>query len=411
MEWIVIFNYAAWFVFVFIGVVWILVMLQNNSNVSQSRKPLRFPKVSVLIPAFNEEETIGKTIQSVLDIEYPEGKKEVIVINDSSTDKTREIVESFGDKVRLLNNKKNRGKAYSLNRAIKISRGEFIACIDADSVVEGNILNKMVGYFEDEEIACVTPALKVWKSPSVIEKIQYAEYLLNVFLRKMLAFMDSIHVTPGVFSIYRKSVLEEAGGFDVGNLTEDMEIALKIHELGYKIENDFNAVSYTICPTKWGELFRQRIRWYRGALNNTVKYKHMIFNRKYGNLGVFFLPVNFIAIFAIISVFFLTGYNLVNLTMNSAWKLSLIGWDMGVLMKNFDVYIFLSNLVTTPVIIGVLGLIIGTFIMYKSFNLNKTSIRENKPGCFVFLLVYPFIMMAFWSLALIHEMLRLQKKW
>ena len=269
MHWVNIVNYIAWYIFVFISVVWIIVMLQNRGKYS-GKGARKFPSVSVLIPAFNEEKTIGKTIKSVLALKYPKRLYEIIVINDGSTDGTERIVRRLQKrgKIKLISNKRNRGKAYSLNRGIRVSRGELIACLDADSVVRPDILEKTVGYFKDESIGVVTPALKVWRPRNFLEKIQYAEYLLNIFLRKALAFIDSIHVTPGVFSVYRKDVLKMAGGFEEGNLTEDMEIALKIHTLGYKIENNLDAVSYTVCPDRWRKLLKQRIRWYRGALQN-----------------------------------------------------------------------------------------------------------------------------------------------
>jgi len=410
MQWIVLLNYMAWYVFVFIGVVWIIVLLQNSSEISKKKKASRSPTVSVLIPAYNEEKTIGKTIESVLEINYPKGKLEVIVINDCSTDRTGSIAKGFGSRVKLLNNSKNMGKSFSLNRGIKVSRGELISCIDADSVVERDILKKMVGYFDEEKVACVTPALMVWERKSFLQKIQYTEYLLNVFLRKMLAFMDSIHVTPGVFSMYRKSVLVEVGGFDVGNLTEDMEIALKMHQSGYKIENEFDAASYTMCPNKWSKLFRQRIRWYRGALENMVKYKHMLFNKRYGNLGVFLLPINLISIFAIIAIFLVTGWNVISSAVGYAWKMSLVGWDFGMFME-FDIGTILSSLITTPLIFGALGLSVGGYVLYKSFKLKGMSLKSHRSSYAVFLVIYPFIMMVFWSLALTHEVFRFKKKW
>ena len=410
----IIINYFAWFLFVFIAVVWILVLLKNRMNMSNKGSAMRkLPMVSVLIPAYNEETSIATTIKSVLNIDYPKHLLEVIAINDCSTDRTGEIAKGFARQgsIRLLNNEKNRGKAYSLNRAIKISKGDYVACVDADSMVEPGILKKMIWQFKDPSVAAVTPALKIWEPKNFLEKAQHAEYLLNIFLRKMLAFLDAIHVTPGVFSIYRKDVLEEIGGFEEDNLTEDMEIALKIHQHGYKIENDLSAISYTICPGKWSELLGQRIRWYRGAIQNTIKYRHMIFNRKYGNLGFFFFPANFMAVFVIIGIFFVMVWNYLTLATTTLWKMSLINWDLSVYFGEIKLLEMLAATITTPLLLSVVGIIIGGYVLYTSFSISGESVKENKPGYFLYLIIFPFVYIFFWAVALVYEALGLKRKW
>ena len=413
MLWVTVLNFVAWYIFIFISVVWIMVLLQNRENFYESKSYRSLPTVSVLVPAYNEEKTIGKTIRSLLNLDYPKNLLEIIVINDASTDRTGKIAEYFSKqgKIKLLTNKKNRGKAYSLNRGIRHAKGELIACIDADSIVEPQILKKMVGYFDDKNVAAVTPALRVWKTTNFLEKIQHAEYLLNVFLRKALAFIDAIHVTPGVFSIYRKSVLLEVGGFETDNLTEDMEIALKIHKFGYKIENSINAKSYTLCPDRWKDLLKQRIRWYRGAIQNSLKYRKMFFNPKYGNLGVFFLPINFLAVMSIIVIFFVMAWNYIGMALNYLWKLYLINWDVSILLQGINLEYLITNIVSTQFFLALLGLAVGAYVLYISFKMNNEPISENKPGYFMYLIFFPFILMCFWALALMYEILRFKREW
>jgi cellulose synthase/poly-beta-1,6-N-acetylglucosamine synthase-like glycosyltransferase len=406
-------NYIAWYVFIFIGVVWILILLNRDNSFRPEHKSGKHYSVSVLIPAYNEEKTIAQTLQSVLAINYPTNLLEVIVINDRSTDNTPAILRKFEKQglIRILTNKENRGKAYSLNRAIGVAKGELVACIDADSGVDKDILKRMIPHFDNPRIGSVTPALKIWKVQDFLEKIQAAEYILNVFLRKALAFLDSIHVTPGVFSVYRKSVLQEVGGFEEKNLTEDMDIALKIHEAGYKIENELGAVSYTMCPNTWKELFKQRIRWYRGAIQNSIKHKHMFFSYRYGNLGIFFLPLNFIAILAIFMVFMTVLWNYGGTVTDIMWKFSLVNWDMGVYLAGFNVVAFLANMISTPLILGLMGLVMGGYILYTSFLITEEKVKSNKKGYAIYLVIFPFIMMAFWTLAILHEVLRIERKW
>ena len=412
--WITIINFAAWYIFIFISVVWILVMFQNRTSFSAEdpyKPPQKLPSVSVIIPAYNEESTIEKTIKSILNLDYPKKLLEVIVVNDSSTDRTPSIIEKFRGRIRIIHNKRNRGKAHSLNKAIKVSKGELVACMDADSIVEPAILKKMVGYFSDKSIGAVTPALLAWQSKNLLQKIQQAEYILNMFLRKILSFMDSVHITPGVFSLYRKSVILEAGGFDENNLTEDMDIALKIHNLGYKIENHMGAYSYTLCPSGWKDLFRQRIRWYRGALQNSFKHKYMFFNTKYGNLGFFFLPMNIIAVFSIIIIFSLMVWNYFQTISDYVWKLGLVNWDFATLFKSFNMQTFVSGMISAPLFLSLIGLGVGIYLLYISFRASNVNISSNKSGYVIYLLVFPIILMAFWLLAMISELIKIERKW
>lgn len=412
--WTMVVNYAAWYIFVFIAVMWMLVLLTNRDKFSNmgNKKIKKLPKVSVLIPAHNEEKNIGMVLKSILNLKYPKDLLEVIVINDASTDKTAEIVRQIKGII-LINNKKNVGKAHSLNRALKVATGELIACIDADSTVESEILMKMIGHFEDPKVASVTPALKVMKPRNFLEKIQATEYLLNIFLRKSLDVIDSIHVTPGVFSVYRKNVLQEVGGFDEDNLTEDMEIALRLHDAGYKITNRMDAVSYTICPSNLRALFKQRLRWYRGALQNTAKYKHMIFRRRYGNLGMFLLPFNFISIMAVITIFLIMIWNFIDSMTKLIWQLYLIDWNFYVFLSNFELNVenIILNTITTPFVFMLTGLIIGGYLLLKSFRMTEEKFRFNKLGYFTYLIAYPLIMMAFWLTAMVFEILRIKRKW
>lgn len=407
-------NYVAWYIFVFIAVMWMLVLFNYGEKfkVEKHKKPKKLPTVSILVPAHNEEKNIEMTLNSLLNLKYPKKLLEIIVIDDASTDRTAEIVKNFRG-VKLISNKKNMGKAYSLNKALKIAKGEIIACIDADSFVERDILIKMVGDFEDPKVASVTPALKVFKPRTFLEKIQATEYLLNIFLRKSLDAIDAIHVTPGVFSLYRKKVLEEIGGFDEDNLTEDMEIALRIQNAGYKITNKLDAISYTLCPPNLRSLFKQRLRWYRGALQNTAKYKHMLFKPHYGNLGVFLLPFNFISIMAVIAIFLLMLWNFADSIWKFLWQMHLINWDFMIFFRDMkiDLENLMLNTMTTPTIFMLIGMLLGSYLLLKSFNVSQEKFRLHKLGYFTYLIIYPLIMMVFWFTAMICEIFRVKRKW
>ena len=405
-------NYAAWYIFVFIGVFWILTLLQNKENNSEPKKLKKLPKVSVIIPAYNEEESIAKTIRSVLNLDYPRNLLEVIVVNDCSKDGTEREASKFKNHgVKVLTNKANSGKAFSLNAGIKAATGSIVGCIDADCEVDSKALEKMINYFEDEDVGSVTPAVKILKPKSLLERVQHVEYLLNIFLRKMLAFVDAVHVTPGPFSLYRRDLLVKIGGFDVGNLTEDMEIALKIHKAGYRIENSVDSVCYTICPTKWKDLYKQRLRWYRGAFSNMYKYKDMMFKRRYGNLGIFLLPLNLISTLMIIFIFGSMVWGAIGSVSDFVWKMGLIKWDITTYFKEFSLNSLFFVPFSTPIMFGMFGVVIGVYLLNKSFRMTTEKTEGNKLSYIFYLFVYPMVMVIFWAIALFYEVFRIKKKW
>lgn len=180
---------------------------------------------------------------------------------------------------------------------MKKCSGELVGGLDADSFVTSKALKRMIGYFDDEDVMAVTPSLKVYKPKKVLQKIQMIEYLIGVFLRKIFALLGSINVTPGPFSIYRKSFFDKNGGWDEDNITEDIEIAFRIQSKNYLIENSETATVYTVSPASFKGLFSQRIRWYVGGLQNALDYRHL-FGTKHGNLGLFILPGSFISVFS-----------------------------------------------------------------------------------------------------------------
>ena len=145
-------------------VFWLLVLLEGGLK-EESKRLKRTPLVSVIVPAYNEEKSIGNTLNSILNLNYPKDKLEILVINDGSTDNTKGIVEriiknhpSFN--IQLVN-KENGGKGTALNLGLEKAKGEFFVCLDADSEPEPDCLIKMLPYFEDGKVATVLPLLKV----------------------------------------------------------------------------------------------------------------------------------------------------------------------------------------------------------------------------------------------------------
>ncbi|MBI2043362.1 glycosyltransferase [Candidatus Pacearchaeota archaeon] len=277
-----------------------LTFLQNRREVFSIPQTRENYPVSILIPAYNEEDSIRETVETVLKSDY-KNLLEVIVINDGSTDKTLKIALELREKypnVKVLN-KKNSGKADSLNHGIKFAKGEIIGVVDADSYPDGQAISSMIGFFDDEKVGAVTTRILVKHRNNFLRKMQAIEYKVIAFTRKLLDFLDSIYVTPGPMALYRKSALAEIGGFDKTNMTEDIEVTWHLVHDGYKIRMSFIAKSTTVAPENLRKWFKQRIRWNIGGYQTILKYKNCFFRK--GMLGWFILP--FFSISLILGVF------------------------------------------------------------------------------------------------------------
>jgi len=276
------------FVSLYFFFMFMFLFLRNHDVLFTYPKAKKKYKVSILIPVFNEQETIENTLNAVLASTY--NLTEIIVINDGSTDKTTEIVKAIAKKnrkVRLLN-KKNSGKADSLNYGIKNAKGELIGVVDADSFPDKDAIRKMVGFFNDDKVGVVTSAVAVKNTDRFLEKVQAIEYTVIAWTRKLLDFIDCVYVTPGPLSIYRKSILKEIGGFDINNMTEDIEIAWNIIHHGYTTKMCLSAQAETVAPSFYKHWLKQRIRWNVGGFQTIKKYKTDFLKK--GSLGSFILP-------------------------------------------------------------------------------------------------------------------------
>ncbi|MCW9000734.1 MAG: glycosyltransferase family 2 protein [Kangiellaceae bacterium] len=244
-------------------------------------------KVSVLIPAWNEQVGIIKTIQSVLDTRYAD--LEVIVINDGSTDATHELVSAFIDDYQAKKYAKsqvelkyirlaNGGKARALNHGVRMAGGDIIFTIDADSLMDKNAIENIVGKFRDPNVGAVAGNVIVGNRSKPIELIQQLEYLCGFFFKRSDGVFNSVHIIGGAAAAYRKEVLIQVGGFDKKIITEDVEMSIRILRAGYKTKYAAGAVVFTEGPSDWNSLCNQRLRWKFGRILTYIKHKELFFS-------------------------------------------------------------------------------------------------------------------------------------
>lgn len=300
MEFINVFMWISYAVALYFAVFWVYSYIEKSHYFHSEKSKTKlddYPFVSVIIPAYNEEDSIEETANSVLGLDYPKDKLQLIIVNDGSRDRTLEIMHKIKKKnparTILILSHKNMGKAASMNRAINYAPGKYFACLDADSVVSRQTLKKMMAmHIDDPSLAAATPAMKVREPKTLVQKMQWLEYITAIFYARIMGHMDMIYITPGPFSLYRKDVVKKLGGFEVGNLTEDMEMGYRMQKHHYKIRQCFDAYVHSIAPKNLKELYKQRNRWYKGGILNFFRYKTMFFNPSYGDFGMFMMPSN-----------------------------------------------------------------------------------------------------------------------
>jgi len=331
-------------------------------------KPEKFPKITMLIAACNEEKGIESSIKSCLNQIYPKDKLKILVVNDGSTDNTRKICGKFEKKglIRLIN-KKNTGKANSINGALKKINTEYFCILDADSYLEKNALIKMIGYFNDKKIGAVISSVNIKRSKGFLNYFQFIEYLITDFLRKILSSEDAMYIVNGAGTIFKTDLVKMLGGFDEKNETEDLEMALKLVKNGYKIKTSFNGFSFTHVPRTLKEFFKQRLRWYTGFFRNTYKYHNLIFNPKYGLVGLFALPLNSLWTIVMIYLLITISYQFSWYGYNAILTAYYVG--LGYLLKSYRLILVFTTALTLTVMALLVFLLLYYIIIRKKGNL------------------------------------------
>jgi len=390
-----------------ISLFWIQVMYFKDVKTSIIS---RFPKVTILIPAYNEEKTIAKTINSVLNLTYPKDKIEIIVINDNSTDKTPQVVREFKQVKLIYNKHRGVGKASALNTGLKYASGELLAVIDADSEVKKDSLKKLISYFDDTKTGSVISSIKIRNPKNIYEHIQRLEYILATFIRKLMSKIDTLHITPGVLSVYRTKLIRRLGGFDENNITEDLEIALRLRANNYSVKMSPDSVTYTKVPSTFKQLWNQRIRWFRGFIFNNLKYKKMFMNKKYGLMGKFQLPLNALTFFTIITLFIVIAYEVITRLYELIFRILLLKSNV-IYSLNFP---SLKELLLNINIKLFFPLTISFLLSFYLLNKAHKSMNEKlmlNPALLLYFTVYPMLRTLHWITAFYKEVIQTKRKW
>jgi cellulose synthase/poly-beta-1,6-N-acetylglucosamine synthase-like glycosyltransferase/spore germination protein YaaH/peptidoglycan/xylan/chitin deacetylase (PgdA/CDA1 family) len=251
------------------------------------------PKVAVLIPAYNEEKVIERTVRAALNSNYPNLR--VIVIDDGSKDRTLEVaraafaVEEAAGQVVILG-KHNSGKAEALNYGIEhIEDAEIFVGIDADTIIASDAISRLVPHFINPKVGAMAGNAKVGNRVNLWTRWQALEYITSQnFERRALDVLGAVSVVPGAIGAWRVSAVREAGGYHIDTVAEDADLTMALLRLGYRVEYEDMALAFTEAPTNANGLMRQRFRWSFGILQ--AVYKHSGVLARKGALGFVALP-------------------------------------------------------------------------------------------------------------------------
>lgn len=320
------------FLSVYVQIFFLITFFEKKRHIVKNPDVLElayYPTVAIAVPVFNEQNTIVKTVKSLLALDYPKDKLTIYVIDDGSKDDTWNVVQEFKDNPRVkLFKKENGGKHTAVNFAILNSNDEFFGCLDSDSMVHPQALKRILKYFENDAMTmAVAPSIVVYNPKNILQYAQSVEYDMSIYTKKMLGFMGGIHVAPGPFSIFRKKVFDELGPYKKAHNTEDQEIALRMQEHGYKLDHCPDAYVYTNTPSSVAKLYRQRLRWIYGFIKNLIDYRRLLFKKEYGTVALFTLPSGIISIFGVIFLFANVIGNLIKFIYHKIIQIQTVGFS------------------------------------------------------------------------------------
>jgi peptidoglycan-N-acetylglucosamine deacetylase len=250
------------------------------------------PRVSVIIPAYNEEAVIVRVVASILQSDY-RNLHEILVVDDGSSDNTASVVRAafaHDPRVRVFT-KPNAGKWAALNFGLRRIESEIAVMIDADTLLQADAIRLLARHFGDPTVGAVAGNAKVGNRAKLVSKLQALEYVTNQNVERAgLAKLNAITVVPGAIGAWRREAVLRAGGYSAATLAEDCDLTFCIHRAGYKIVHEMQAVAWTEAPESWRGFMRQRFRWIYGTLQAAYRHSDTIFQRRFGAFAYFSLP-------------------------------------------------------------------------------------------------------------------------
>ncbi len=250
--------------------------------------------VTVVVPAYNEEKTIGPAVRSLAASAHP--GVEVLVVDDGSTDGTADAVRDLRlGNVRVVRIP-NGGKAGALNAGVALSRHDLVVMVDADTLVEPDAIHRLVQPFADPRVGAVAGNVKVGNRRGLIGRWQHMEYVIGFNLdRRLYDTFGCIPTIPGALGAFRREALTGSGGLSTDTLAEDTDLTIALHRAGWRVVYEESARAYTEAPATVRQLWRQRYRWSYGTMQSMWKHRRAVLDRgasgRFGRRGLLFIAL------------------------------------------------------------------------------------------------------------------------
>ena len=280
MNWMnIIVNFVFWYP-AFMSVMWVIGSIIFYFRIER-KKPLELlstPKVSVLVPCYNEQDNIAESIERLNKLDYPD--YEIVVIDDGSDDKTWEILNELApgnDKLRIVRIANNSGKANALYHGLLVSQGEILVCVDADSYLAEDALKYMIPHFVNprngERVGAVTGNPRVKNRSSLLSRIQLCEYASIISLiKRTQRTHGKIMTVSGVIAAFRKRALLDCDLWDKDIITEDVAVTWKLEKNFWDVRFEPRAICWMLVPETVKGLIKQRHRWTRGGIEVVCRH-------------------------------------------------------------------------------------------------------------------------------------------
>ena len=265
---------------------------KQQKNASVANITCYTPKVSIIVPAWNEGDGVITTVEALLKSAYK--NIEILVVDNASTDKTEENVKALIARHKIASKSLPKsevikikyyyegaqGKGHALNLGLEMATGEIIMSIDADCYVPAETVGNFVKYFRDPKVMAAVGNVRIGNTDTVIGVVQYLEFLFSFYFKKAESLVNTIYIIGGAAGAFRREVFEQLGGYSTTNITEDIELSMRIQAAGMRIAYANDAYVFTEGAVTLTGLMKQRLRWKRGRFETLVEHKYMFFSRK-----------------------------------------------------------------------------------------------------------------------------------
>jgi len=319
-----ILNSFVFFYPFFMSYVWMIGALyyyykweRKEIKLTQAPKLDSYPMVSIIVPCYNEADHIEEIINHLHYINYP--KYEIIAINDGSRDNTAEILKSLmqkSDKLRVVDFIKNQGKATGLNMAAMVSKGEYLVCIDGDSMIEPDSLTWMIRHFlNNPRVGAVTGKPKIRNRSTILGKLQVGEFSAIIgMIKRAQSIYGKIFAVSGVVTTFRKAALHDVGYWSTNMSTEDIDVCWRLQIRHWSVKFEPHAMCWILMPETLKGLWKQRLRWAQGGAEVLLRYPHIFDYKKQRSMWLIYLEyfASILWAFALVGsvVLWIVGYTI-----------------------------------------------------------------------------------------------------